>query len=260
MRDTGGHIRYFSLHVRLDWHWNKKVATLSYTASALLTWLGIRRGIKHTWVFMALGQIGAISFATNLFFLSLLVSPPEQPPPSGAQRSKWLGPWIISFIGIIASEYPAYLLADQHYWEGSHRFFLVLMIPHIALMVLPTIRAILPARYFNDDDREFTDGIYKVLWAVTLFGGGLLFFKVTAAAYSYSGLYGMNSALFEHAAVSSVGFDVIFCWISWAMWWRIQREGVEGATWKDDKEEADWMGAGSGTTVDAGDGGAVRRR
>jgi hypothetical protein len=208
---------------------------------------------------MLLGQIVAISFATNLFILSLILSPPEQPPPSGAQRSKWLGPWILSFLGIIASEYPAYLLADQHYWDGTH-FLPVLMIPHIALMVLPTLRGILPARFFNDDDPEFTDGVYKVLWGTTLFGGGLLFLKITAAAYDYSGLYGMNSALLEHPAVSSVGFDVIFCWVSWAMWWRVQKLGVEGATWEDDKDEADWVGAGSGTTVATGDGGAVRRR
>lgn len=210
---------------------------------------------------MLLGQIVAISFATNLFILSVLLSPPELPPPSRARSAKWAGAWILNLITVLISEYSTYLLADEEYWHGSKAFLPVLMAPHVALMILPTIRGILPSRYFGDDDPETTDGIYKVLWAITILGGALLFGKVTVAAYNYSGLYGMNSALLEHPAVSSVGFDVIFCWISWAMYWSIQRHGVEGAVWRDElKDETDWIGSGSGTTVMTADGGAVRRR
>ena len=123
-----------------------------------LTNSGIRRGIKHTWVFMLIGQIVAISFATNLFILALLLSPPAPPPPSttAVHRKRWLGPWLANLLAIIATEYPAYLLADDDYWHNK-KFMIVLLIPHLALLVLPFARAILPAQYFRDEDVELTE-------------------------------------------------------------------------------------------------------
>lgn len=42
--------------------------------------VGVRRRITYTWTFMLLGPIVAISFATNLYFPVLLLSPPQQQP------------------------------------------------------------------------------------------------------------------------------------------------------------------------------------
>jgi hypothetical protein len=211
---------------------------------------------------MVIGQIVAISFATNLFLIALLLSPPAPPAPStgASNRKRWLGPWLINFAAVIATEFPAYLLADDAYWH--HKNFLpVLLIPHLALLVLPSIRAIVPAQYFRDDDVEFTEGLYKYLWGATFFGGGLLWWKVTGLAYSYSGIIGIVNAILEHPAVSSVGFDVIFCWITWFLWWRLQRQGVEGPIVLEKEEYESWDGVGSATTAAGGlDGGAVRRR
>lgn len=209
---------------------------------------------------MLLGQIVAISFATNLFILNLLLSPPAPPAPARSGfKKKWIGPWLINFVAIIATEIPVYILADEHYWE-KHNFFPVLMVPHIALMVAPFARVLLPGKYFSDDDVEFADSIYSVLWKLTLGGGIFLWLKVTATAYSYGGFYGIYSALTEHPAVSSVGFDVICCWISWSAYWMLTKKGVVDVVGKGSDEDG-WEGAGSGTTVTSGDvGGAVRRR
>lgn len=212
---------------------------------------------------MLLGQIVAISFATNLFLLALILSPPAPPAPSTTTPNKrrWLGIWIVNFAAIIATEFPAYLLADETYWQ-RHGFFTVLMIPHCALLVLPFARAILPSKYLREDDVEFMEGAYKYLWGATFVGGALVWWRITGLAYNYSGVSGIVNALLEHPAVSSVGFDVVFCWISWFTWWRLQKRGL-GDVLKIEKasDDADWEGVGLTTTVAAqDDGDAIRRR
>lgn len=214
---------------------------------------------------MLLGQVVAISFATNLYLLSLLLSPPAPPPPSstGIYRRRWLGPWLINLLVIVFTEGPAYLLADEHYWYHQTDFMPMLLTPHIALLVLPFLRAILPTKYFTDSNVEFAGTVYRYLWVATLFGGGLLFVRITGLSYNYSGFRGIWDALLESPAVSSVAFDVIFCWITWITWWRIQKQtgGNVLEAEKQEVQEDEWVGAGSGRAAQVADGdGAVRRR
>ena len=112
---------------------------------------GVRRGIHYTWAYMLLGQIVAISFATNLFLLTLLFSPapPVAKPAAGSQR--WIGPWLLNLFSIFATAYPAMQLADEHYWYHPTHFMPMLMAPHVALMLLPVARALVPARYLSED-------------------------------------------------------------------------------------------------------------
>jgi hypothetical protein len=187
--------------------------------------LGIRRGIRYTWAFMLLGQIVAISFATSLFLLTLLLSPPASSSISRFRGQKWLGPWLLNFLAIFATAYSAMQLADEHYWHHPTHFMSMLLAPHIALMVLPVARAIIPAGYFNDDV-QFTDKVYNYMWVLVLGNAGLMLAWTTATAYAYSGFTGIWSALLEHPAVSSVGFDVIFCWITWISWYWTQAKPV----------------------------------
>ena len=172
---------------------------------------------------MLLGQIVAISFATNLFFLALLLSPaPLTPPPSRAQSQRWLGPWLLNFVAIIATAYPAFLLADEHYWYHPTAFMPLLLAPHVALLLLPFARAILPTRYITDPSEAFVDQAYNSMWILVLINGGLMLLRTTAIAYADKGFQGVCSTLLEHPAVSSVGFDVIFCWTTWICWYWTQ--------------------------------------
>lgn len=186
---------------------------------------------------MLIGQIVAVSFATNLFLLALLLSPPAQSlaPTNSPTKRRWFGSWLINFAAIIATLYPAYLLADDEYWHSSS-FMVVLLIPHVALLILPFSRAIVPHKYFKNDDVRFAEGLYKYLWTATILGGAICWLRVTGLAYNYGGVEGIARALFEHPAVSSVGFDTIWCWISWFMWWRVQR-GLEGWNGVEKKRE-----------------------
>ncbi|KAF2116094.1 hypothetical protein BDV96DRAFT_631264 [Lophiotrema nucula] len=227
---------------------------------------GIPRGVKHTWAFMLLGQIVAISFATNLFLLAVLLSPPpvSPAPTSGYSRKpKWLGPWLINLIALGATQYSAYLLFDEHYWH--HPSFLpMVMVPHVALMVLPVARGLIPTKYFSDDNVEIAGKVYKYLWGMTIGGGVLLFLKITAASYGYSGIRGISDALLEHPAVSTVAFDVIFCWVTWITWWKIQgasSETVVGNHGDTDENDGLWSEDATTTTTAGGDySGEIRRR
>ncbi|KAH7396589.1 hypothetical protein DE146DRAFT_657182 [Phaeosphaeria sp. MPI-PUGE-AT-0046c] len=207
--------------------WSHQIFFFALGLGLYLEQKGIRRGIKHTWAFMLLGQIVAISFATNLFLLTLLLSPPvsSQASSTSARRSNWLGPWLLNLGTVFATAIPAFLLADDHYWHHSEDFLPVLLIPHVALLVLPAARALLPARYLPESNVVFDDKVYGYMWVLTIANAALMMIKTTYAAWAYSGFQGIQNALLEHPAVSSVGFDVIFCWTTWVCWYLTQGRG-----------------------------------
>lgn len=211
---------------------------------------------------MLLGQVVGLSFAINLFFIEFLLSPPPPPPPSstGIHRKKWLGPWLVQLLTIAFVQYPTYMLADEYYWFHQTEFLPILLTPHIALLVLPFARAILPRKYFTDSNVEFAGSVYRYLWGTTILGGSLLFLKITIMTYDYSGLPGFWNALLEHPAVSSVAFDVTFCWLSWFTWWRVQHQRYEAPLdpVEDDRGHDSLGGASSVSATD--NMGTMRRR
>lgn len=185
---------------------------------------------------MLLGQIVAISFATNLYFLTLLLSPPQQQPtapssnesgskdPTSSSVSgyrKWFGPWLIDGLSVISTCGAADVLSWTKYQNGAPGFMQILLLPHVALMILPTARAILPARLFHPGHPTIVNKIYNFLWFLNAqFLGRLVW--TTYQAYQAGNLGGIRDTLMEHPAVSSVGFDVIFSWLSWICWWQTQ--------------------------------------
>ncbi|PVH95084.1 hypothetical protein DM02DRAFT_691659 [Periconia macrospinosa] len=210
---------------------------------------GIRRGIKHAWAFMLLGQVVSVAFATNLYLLSLLLSAPSTMTTTPSKKTvevhqkKWLGPWLFSLLMIVFTEGPAYMLADEHYWYHETDFLPMIITPHVALLFLPIARALLPSTLFTDSSVEFAGTVYGYLWGATIFGGGLLLARMTAISYNYSGFRGIWDALLEAPAVSSIAFDVIFCWIAWGVWWSIQ--GRRPSDPLKDKEEDGEVNDGS---------------
>lgn len=213
---------------------------------------------------MLLGQIVAISFATNLYLLSLLLSPPPPPPPTSLNRRKWLGPWIFNLLAIIFTLGPAYLLAENHYWYHQTQFMPLLLTPHIALLVMPIARAILPRKLFMLSQIELSGSVYKFLWATVILGSVAIFAKVTFVAYTFSGIDGIWEQLLAHPAVSSVAFDAIFCWVTWCTWWALGTRSVSNATsireqeiWAKEREDT---GVVSGRADSVLDGDSSMRR
>jgi hypothetical protein len=183
---------------------------------------------------MLLGQIVAISFATNLYFLTLLLSAAQQTAPAtsknsapeatrsapGSKRNTWLGWWLVDGISTLTVTSAAELLSRETYWHGPG-FMPVLMLLHVVLLIVPTARAILPARFFPEGEPRTVNKIYSSLLTFTFYFVGRLA-VTTYKAYVAGTLGEILSTLLEHPAVSSVGFDVIFCWISWLCWWQTQ--------------------------------------
>lgn len=102
----------------------------------------------------------------------------------------------------------------------------VLLIPHVALLVAPFTRALVPEQWFPENGVAFDAKVSGYMWALTLGNAALMMVKTTYAAVSYGGFVGIQNALLEHPAVSSVGFDVIFCWITWICWYMTRGGGV----------------------------------
>ncbi|KAF2036730.1 hypothetical protein EK21DRAFT_52058 [Setomelanomma holmii] len=244
--------------------WSHQIFFFALGLGLYLEQKGVRRGIKHTWAFMLLGQIVAISFATNLFLVTLLLSPSPPPTPLSSQnpRSRWFSTWPLNLGAVFATVIPAYLLADEHYWHHSTGFMPILLTPHVALMVLPIVRAFAPASYFSNDDVAFNSKVYGYMWALTLVNAVLMLFKTTYTAVSYGGWHGIQSALLEHPAVSSVGFDVIFCWVTWICWYRTQGGGIDSVEKASiDRVKDTYSKGGSGIPVYSnGVDGIIRRR
>jgi hypothetical protein len=139
----------------------------------------------------------------------------------------------------------------------------MIIAPHIALLALPSARALLPDKFFTDSSVEFAGAVYTYLWGVTLFGGGLLLARMSFMSYNYSGFRGVWDALLEHPAVSSIAFDIVFCWIAWTAWWITQ--GRNGGNVlvvdKNEEEKADaWAGAGSARAARVNNDSGIRRR
>jgi hypothetical protein len=237
--DTGGRTRSSTLQARSVYIRNGKVCHTRSWSSRLLNEAGVRRGVNYTWAFMLLGQIVAISFATNLYFLTIILSPQQQQPTVTRSKEstgdseiatrpwyrRWFGPWIIDFLTVTNTRTAALLLGkDEHQNEASW-FMQLLLLPHIVLMVLPSLRAILPATFFSPGDTKTVNKIYGFLWLTnSYFLGDLLW--TTYKAYQAGTLGDIGGALLIHPAVSSVGFDVIFCWVSWICWFQTQDDAL----------------------------------
>jgi hypothetical protein len=158
---------------------------------------------------MLLGQIVAISFASNLFNIVVACSPQQAPSP--AQSQKKTGRWTSTLlIFCLALNFVCIYLVPFTY--RTPYFLLTLGIPHILLFV---------PLYVLGDQKMQRFGSYAS-WAIMAVVVGL-FAKATQSAYATevkSGAFART--LFEHPAVSSVGWDVIFCHITIATMLRLE--------------------------------------
>ncbi|KAF2204506.1 hypothetical protein GQ43DRAFT_364396 [Delitschia confertaspora ATCC 74209] len=191
---------------------------------------GARGGIPHTWAFMLLGQVVAISFATNLFHLALLlksITPPAQLENHSrknvpSSRGKILGPWLPNLLAFVGSA--SGLLLDEPIFQNPDWFMPLLLLPHLALMLPPLLHAVLPRSWeFADAGVPFAGRIYDLWWSSLCYGGLFKLALMTFRGVTEVGFSGIMAALHEHPAVSSVGWDVIFCWVSWGCWTLIHR-------------------------------------
>lgn len=174
-------------------------------------------------MFILLGQLVAISFAANLFFLAILLHPIQDEKEGSRNSSKsktkhwfeldileWLnstGFWNV--VILIATLQVALCITAS---LDSPQFMLLLLLPHI-LAFFPTVISLIT----RDKYPEITlqePALYLKAAIVTI----LISWQTAAIYRAGLGLDDVVNALHAHPAVSSVGWDVICCWLSFVLW------------------------------------------
>lgn len=160
---------------------------------------------------MLLGQLVAISVASNLFYLAIVISPPRN---QGSLRSVappklWLSV-LISTATVALSPFT------------SPRTFLPNLLLMHTLLVVPlfdqkSIDEKLPRFSIN------TTSLYRIVFIVAI-GMRLrtVFAAVASLTYNAQSSYGLLEAewhtLYSHPAQSSIGWDIIWTTISFIIW------------------------------------------
>jgi hypothetical protein len=174
---------------------------------------------------MLLGQVAAVSFASNLFFLAVLLSPPlrqaREHNIAAAKPLTWTWTWTPPLI-LQAAPIAITIIsvALMPYFSKSSHFLTNLLVPHLLLFVPPLLCRIVPRSWGKECiSSSECDRYYSRIYRTIYFCALLLQAKVTVDALGQPrGIWGIFEALYEHPAVSSVGWDVILCAVSWCMW------------------------------------------
>ncbi|TFY73471.1 hypothetical protein EWM64_g10541, partial [Hericium alpestre] len=101
-----------------NWWWSEQLCLFTVGAwTVMLYTYGRSHRIKYVWAYMLLGQVVAISVASNLFYLALLLHPP--PRPTKAQPLPWtvhlpvfLSLWTVSRVPASLAHAPPYFLEN----------------------------------------------------------------------------------------------------------------------------------------------------
>ena len=227
---------------------------------------------------MLLGQIVAISFASNLFFLAVLLSSesPENKDGTSSQSlapssteytlehdqkqpksrnickdSTWAPSRTLYTVPLLSTFFCVFLI--PHYVH-SHLFLPLLAVPHILLFIPVNVSKLAPRSWGRvHPSGTFMLEHHRYIYRLILWPSLVLYLKATLAvlldtqikirnqSYSSATLFnfdiatqilqqffgdkGFPSELFDHPAVSSVGWDVILCWVSAVTWLATQDKG-----------------------------------
>jgi hypothetical protein len=173
-------------------HPSSKIKTQEY--------IGPRNHIHSIWIFMILGQFVAISFAANLSFLLVLLARSrrsKKPLYTATKETRYgFGPHFAAIISFACA-------ALTRFSHGDQRFIIVLLMPHVM--------AFAPMTSWLKPD-------YSVYYTVILLATSLFAYTTWQAMANGYTVSDFAVALYEYPAVSSAGWDVIWCWISFTAW------------------------------------------
>jgi hypothetical protein len=182
---------------------------------------------------MLLGQIVAISFAQNLFFATILVS--RQPHPTeGTKKNKsnaqdsisaWSPPLYSEVLPVAISLISTVLVPTVAH---TKHFMLMLLVPHLLLFVPAILRPGQSSRAKNSSEER------TVRKYITFFQWYTMACVAIQAHSTFLVLQDMGldisieslrvlatnlpSVIYEHPAVSSVSWDVIYCTVTAGAW------------------------------------------
>ncbi|GKT57556.1 alpha-mannosyltransferase Alg11p [Colletotrichum tofieldiae] len=191
--------------------WSLQIFGFCANWSVLLAAQAQKRRIPHAWVFVLLGQVVAISFAANMSFLAILCSKVPTPAVSKSQKNRdETNPAVVSWHTVVlviillwATIIPA---AIDH-----PRFLSLLLGPHLLAFAPLVLNKVLPSRFLGEPGWYWKAASMAWMLAVA----------TKRVVDEGEALEIVLKTLYEHPAVSSVGWDVICCWVSSAAWFLI---------------------------------------
>lgn len=179
---------------------------------------------------MLLGQIVAISFAQNLFFATILVSNPST---NRGAKTSWIPPAVLELAPVVISFLSAAVIP---FVANTPYFMPVLAVPHLLLFIPGLLSPRnLPrgwGTYISQPLHRYAT-FYKWLLSV---GMAIQAHSTYIVVMDEPALLGgsvidlgqrLVDTMFEHPAVSSVGWDVVCCSLSWGTWVFLH-DGLEG--------------------------------
>lgn len=195
---------------------------------------GRRYKIRYTWAYMLLGQIVAISFAMNLFFLAVVVSTPPTTTTDKDTKTKTKEESI--WTPLLTTELTPVLLsllvaATANNQAHTPTFLATLLIPHILLFIPAVLhRGLVPgflSSWGSDVEVDVVARRYVRMLKVVVGVCVVLQVRATFAVLEDDGngdedglywVWRLLGTMREHPAVGSVSWDVVFSTMSSVVW------------------------------------------
>jgi hypothetical protein len=191
---------------RFFWVQSALLATLSifyYMGSE-----GRQRGVPQLWSFFCLSQILPISFAQNLFYVALLLSP-ETEGQLHFNKSR----------AVMSAGAYCLCLACAQMYAGTDKLVLIILAARAVLMVPLFLKAGRFATAVTSEkvpiDRATGDELQRIVLKSAIIMTGMKGYQAMQEGFSPQVI---ASALFSHPAVASLGCDFVLSALSFAAW------------------------------------------
>jgi hypothetical protein len=169
---------------------------------------GRQHGIPQLWSFFCLSQILPISFAQNLFYIALLLSPQTEGQ-LHFNKSR----------AVMASGVYCLCLACAQMYAGTDKLVLIILAARAVLMAPLFLKADHFATIVTSEkvpiDRATGDELQRIVLKTSIIMTGMKVYQAMEEGFSPLSI---PSAIFSHPAVASLGCDFILSALSFAAW------------------------------------------
>ncbi|KAF8330443.1 uncharacterized protein EI90DRAFT_2922474 [Cantharellus anzutake] len=203
-----------------NWWWSEQLCL--FTAgpwTAFLFFESKRLQIPHVWAYMFLGQVVAISVASNLFFIAirLAMSEPSSSPTRRLGQPLCASPWVwIPIFVSLATIWRTPAVA------GTSEFLPNLLVMHVLLFAPFIPPSIVP---FEIPGRISSTWLYAILGSASLVIRARTLREIMSLPTDDSVIARLWETLHSHPAQSSIGWDVIWTTISFILYFTLFADG-----------------------------------
>ncbi|KAJ7248231.1 hypothetical protein B0H12DRAFT_1053123 [Mycena haematopus] len=192
---------------KVNWWWSQQLCL--YTVGAWTIFIateGRRHQVKFVWAYMLLGQLVAISVASNLFYLALVLAGPPSPSLAARPSNQWapLSLWVpvLMSLGTVATS-P---------FTDERTFLPNLLLMH-SLIVVPLLVPDTPQKPLLSL-RIPTLYVLVFVAALAMHTRATINAALSVTEFASSAW----GTLHSHPAQSSIGWDVVWTSVSFVVW------------------------------------------